>query len=856
MSRFAKISLRFKVAFFVLLGLIGVASVVYLSTNVTRDLKLLSSDSSDNVQWTLAQAEVEFIEFQLHLATINLEDAADIRTLRREYDIFYSRIRTLKQSSIYANLRKQFDFSNNLSLVQRFLDQTVEIIDADDAELVARLPELSERATGIRQSVRRLSNSALDFFARDSDERRRSVAVTLSQMAFGVTALLVALLLLSLYLNFLNRVNIRRRAEAIEASERMNVVTSTALDAVIVVDTQGKILDFNAAAEQIFGYPATEAIGQGLGPLIVPDHLREAHELGMKRMRKYGEKRVVGQGRVQLGAKRSSGDVFPVELAIQSATTKEGEIFIAFLRDISTQVEAERELVRARDMAMAGEKAKTDFLATMSHEIRTPLNGLMGNLTLLSDTKLSAKQARYIKNMNTSGKLLMSHISDVLDITKYDAGKLRLRPVAMNISMLLQDIVDNQSGAALANGTTLEWDWVGAPANWICADRDRIQLILMNVIGNAVKFTRDGRVVIHAEVIGNLNNTPELQIVVSDTGIGMTEELQAEIFNDFTTGDSSYDRDVGGTGLGLGIAQRFVQALGGDIDVASTFGEGSSFSIRFPIVPIEATDDHAKKRRDLQMVNGRKILLVEDNEINRLVARELLAAAGHDVTEAHNGQEAFEAAQDTRFDLILMDISMPVLDGRGATRAIRSGGGVNAKTAIVALTANAMAEEQEAFLSDGMNDILTKPLVREHLLHLVTRHFQGDDIKPQSVEAATSAVATQNLADLRETLGLERMASVLDRYETEIADAIAALSGPTVGTLDETAQLAHRLAGSSAALGAVEMRAALVEIENAAKANDPARLRKMIARLAAVWANTQPMLRADRRDTPRDVAGR
>jgi HPt (histidine-containing phosphotransfer) domain-containing protein len=141
-------------------------------------------------------------------------------------------------------------------------------------------------------------------------------------------------------------------------------------------------------------------------------------------------------------------------------------------------------------------------------------------------------------------------------------------------------------------------------------------------------------------------------------------------------------------------------------------------------------------------------------------------------------------------------------------------------------------------------------------LHLVTRHFQGDDIKPQSVEAATSAVATQNLADLRETLGLERMASVLDRYETEIADAIAALSGPMVGTLDETAQLAHRLAGSSAALGAVEMRAALVEIENAAKANDPARLRKMIARLAAVWANTQPMLRADRRDTPRDVAGR
>lgn len=856
MSRFAKISLQFRMAFFALLGLLGIASIVYLSLNVTRDLKLLNSDSSDNVQWTLAQAEVEFIEFQLHLSTLNSAEVTEIRTLRRQYDIFYSRIRTLKQSSIYANLRKQFDFSNNLFLVQGFLDQTVEIIDADDAELIARLPELIERAAGIRQSVRRLSNSALDFFARDSDERRRSVAVTLSQMAFGVTALLVALLLLSLYLDFLNRVNIRRRAEAIEASERMNVVTSTALDAVIVVDAQGKILDFNAAAEQIFGYPATDAIGQELGALIVPDHLREAHELGMERMRKYGEKSVVGRGRIRLDAKRSSGDVFPVELAIQSATTKEGEIFIAFLRDVSTQIEAERELVTARDRAMAGEKAKTDFLATMSHEIRTPLNGLMGNLTLLGDTDLSEQQARYIKNMNTSGKLLMSHISDVLDITKYDAGKLRLRPVAMNISMLLQDIVDNQSGAALANGTTLEWDWVGEPADWICADRDRIQLVLMNVIGNAVKFTRDGRVVVHAEVIGNLNNTPELQIVVSDTGIGMTEELQTEIFNDFMTGDSSYDRDVGGTGLGLGIAQRFVKALGGDIDVASTLGEGSSFSVRFPIDPIEAPDEPAKKRRALRLVNGSRILLVEDNEINRLVAREVLVTAGHHVTEAHNGQEAVEAAQDTRFDLILMDISMPILDGRGATRAIRGGDGANAKTAIVALTANAMAEEQEAFLSDGMNDILTKPLVREDLLRLVTRHLQGRNAEPQSVEVGTSAVATQYLVDLRETLGVDRLASVLDRYEAEIANVIADLSDPLVGTLEETAQLAHRLAGSSAALGAVEMRAAFIDIEESAKAKDQMQTREKIARLAGVWANTQPMLRADRRDTPRDVAGR
>ena len=839
--------MRLRLLVMVLLGLAGVAAILYMSAAVARDLRLLNSARSDNVQWTLSQAEVEFLEYEMHLGSAIGEAAPDLKTLRREFDIFYSRISTLRQASSYEELRHIPAFARNLDIVEIFLSRSVEPIDAGDAALVAQLPDLLALATDVRPHVRMLANSGLNHFAEDSDRRRNNVAVTLTQLAGAVSALLVTLLLLALYLAFLNRQNVRRRAEAIQASERMKVVTSTALDAVIVSDAEGCILDFNAAAEQIFGHSARDAIGADLGQLVVPEHHLAAHRAGMARMRAGGQKNVVGKGRIKLEAKRANGEIFPVEFAIQSAETQEGEIFIAFLRDISHRVQAEAELVAARDRALAGEKAKTDFLATMSHEIRTPLNGLLGNLALLRDTRLSARQLRSVRNMETSGKLLMSHISDVLDITKYDAGKLRLRPVAMNISTLLQDIVDNQSGAAAANNTTLEWGWIGPSADWICADRDRIQHILMNVIGNSVKFTREGRITIEAELRDPSSEAPQLQISVSDTGIGMDKALQAQIFDDFMTGDSSYDRDVGGTGLGLGIARRFVEALGGTIEVESEPGEGSTFTIRFPVKQMEPPSTHAESRQKVAPSGARRILLVEDNEINRVVAREMLTAAGHQVSEATNGKRAVELADAEPFDLIFMDISMPVMDGRQATRAIRGGEGRCAKAPIVALTANAMAEEQEAFLSDGMNDILTKPLTRDGLLRVIANHTDATAQASVSGTDRSNVVAGAYLDELRETLGVEALGTLLERFVTEVEETLGFLQDKRAGTPDDIAARAHRIAGSAATLGAVELRNGLLRVEAAAKARHADAIAEAIDALPPIWAATRPQMRADRR---------
>ena len=850
MHNLRKPPVRLRVFIMSLLGLIGLAAIVYTSLAVARDLRLLNSARSDNVQWTLSQAEVEFLEYEMLLGEAAGAAVPDLKALRREYDIFYSRIATLRQASTYSELRELQDFSRSLKIVETFLIRSLDSIDAPDAALIAQLPELRDLARDIRPTVRMLANSGLNYFAEDSDRRRNDVAVTLTKLAGAVTALLVTLLLLALYLGYLNAQNVRRRAEVVQASERMKIVTGTALDAVVVSDADGRILDFNAAAEQIFGYPAQEAIGAYLDEMIVPDHHREGHAAGMARMRASGEKRVVGKGRIKLEAKRSNGEIFPVEFAIQSAETDEGEIFIAFLRDISHRVKAEAELVAARDRALAGEKAKTDFLATMSHEIRTPLNGLLGNLALLRDTRLSAKQMRSIKNMETSGKLLMSHISDVLDITKYDAGKLRLRPVAMNLSTLLQDIVDNQSGAAAANNTTLEWGWTGPSADWICADRDRIQHILMNVIGNSVKFTKEGRITIEAVVLDHDSEAPQLKINVTDTGIGMDDELQKQVFDDFMTGDSSYDRDVGGTGLGLGIARRFVKALGGEIEVESIPGEGSTFCIRFPVEQIEPPKRDAYSNKLIASADPRRILLVEDNEINRVVAREMLLAAGHSVTEAVNGKNAIEVAGSEPFDLILMDISMPVMDGRQAAREIRSGNGANAQTSIVAVTANAMAEEQEAFLLDGMNDILTKPLTRDGLLQVIANYAGVLDKTVTPGTEQTNPVASAYLDELRSTIGNDALEALLDRFRDEVDATLAFLQDHPSPTPADIAARAHRIAGSAATLGATDLRAGLIKVEEAAKSDDAEALAKAIDALPVIWAASRPQMRAAQATSP------
>ena len=812
-------------------GLVAFAAILFLTLNVSREIRLLGSASSDNVQWSLSQTEVEFLEFTKRLTMLPV----DLRDVRRKFDIFYSRIGTIRAASVFADLRADADFRAELADIQAFLDDSIPVIDADDATLRKTLPVLRDRAEAVRPVVRDLSTAGLDLFAVASDVQRRAVARTLTELAIALAILIGTLAVAVLYLNRLIAANTRRADLQAQTVTRMNAIIATSLDGVIVSDAAGRIMTFSPAAEAIFGHFAEDVVGRDLGGVIVPPHLRAAHDAGMERMRNGGPKRVVGQGRVRLEGMRASGEVFPIELSIQSSVTEAGEIFISFVRDISRRVADEAELMAARDTALANEKLKTEFLATMSHEIRTPLNGLLGNMDLLQDTQLNPQQARFVRNMETSGRLLMRHISDVLDITRYDAGKMSVRAEPMNLSVLLQDIVDSQTSMAAANGTALEWGWNGAPHNWIMSDHDRLQHILMNLVGNAVKFTKAGKitVTVAAEPDGDRIG---LSFAVTDTGPGLDADLAARVFDDFVTGNSAYDREVGGTGLGLSIARRFVQALDGDIGVDSAPGRGSTFWVRLPVAvaePAEIAEVAAPAQAPQRPLH---VLVVEDNEINRTVVRDMLEAGGHRVTEAADGQLGAAAAQARRFDLILMDISMPVMDGRTATRAIRKGGGPSAQSPIVALTANAMRDEQDAFMTDGMDGILMKPLSKAALAEVLAAH-QG--LAPG---VAAGVIDRVHAAETREVLGPAGYARLAGRFIQEADDLLIWLQDVADTDLAEVAARSHKIAGSAGVFGATAFRDQLKRIETAAKAGDEAVVTATIADLAAVWDRTREAL--------------
>lgn len=802
-------------------GLIAVLAAVtilaaeFAARDFYRKINLMNSASSDNVQWVLSQAEVEFLELSEAAVIAARAPSPDLKHLRREFDIFYSRVATLRRGSLYADLAKVEDFDAALDQVRLFLEGGLPLIDGPDAAFIAALPAFEGDIRALRPVVRVLANSGLAYFAAESDARRRDVSVTLVWMAALTMALVAAFALLAYYFNSLNRQNLRRGRDLMQANARMNTILSTSLDGVVVTDDHGHVLEFNEAAEAIFLRRHADVIGKTIGELIVPAHLRDAHDAGMKRMRDGGPMRVVGAGRVRLEGVRANGEVFPVEMALQAARHDDAPIFISFLRDISARVLAEEQLTQARDRALAGEKAKADFLAVMSHEIRTPLNGLLGNLTLLRDTRLSARQEASVRNMDISGALLLDHVNTVLDITRFEAGKMQISALPVDLNKVLQDVVDGQSGAASANGTTIEWGWVGPPMRWALTDMGRLRQVLLNLVGNAVKFTSRGRIALELEALGPEGDARMVEFRVIDTGEGIPEEDLERVFEDFETRDASFGRITAGTGLGLGIARRIARAMDGEMGAESTVGEGSLFWLRLPLRAAEAPAAPTPDAPALARSAPLDILVVEDNEINRQVVREMLTAEGHGVTEAVDGRMGVATAETRRFDLILMDISMPVMDGLQAARAIRSGDGASRAAPIIALSATVMPEQTELFLEAGMNGFLGKPLSRAALNDVLADLPGGGRAPAARPWPERPLIDAAQHDETRSSLGPDAYPRLRDRFLAEGDDVVDRVDAMAESP-EALGALCHKIGSSAAVFGAAAFRARLQQVERAA----------------------------------------
>jgi PAS domain S-box-containing protein len=482
--------------------------------------------------------------------------------------------------------------------------------------------------------------------------------------------------------------------------------------AVVTMDPEERVSAWNPAATTLFGYTPTEAIGRTIDDLILRSEalIEQGHDLA-REATEHGRAHRLGQ------RMRQDGTAVDVEiLMVPLVVDGEHLGFYAIYHDIT-------ELQAARRDADAANQAKSSFLAAMSHEIRTPMNGVIGMTGLLLDTPLNEEQRDYAESISTSGEALLTIINDILDFSKIEAGRFELEMVPFDLTATVRATADLIRPVAAKKSLELDLTFAGDPPPRLLGDGGRIRQIALNLLSNAMKFTERGRITLTVETFPT-GDAWQVRMAVEDTGIGIPPEAMGRLFQSFSQADASIARRYGGTGLGLAISRRLAELMGGTLVATSSGvpGEGSRFELAFVAAaalaeapaasaPFSAGDAAAPAPRDGRAL---RILLAEDNPMNQKLALRLLDKMGLAAELARDGLEAVAAVEREPFDVILMDVQMPDLDGLEATRLIRAAAPAH-RPWIVAMTANAMEGDREACLAAGMDDYLAKPIRPDEL---------------------------------------------------------------------------------------------------------------------------------------------
>ncbi|MCB0029888.1 MAG: response regulator, partial [Anaerolineales bacterium] len=479
------------------------------------------------------------------------------------------------------------------------------------------------------------------------------------------SAVLALLLIPVLYLFVVKPLRLSSRAEL----QRFEAIVYEVADGIITINTRGQIESFNPAAEKMFGYAACEVIGQNV-KLLTPSPVHDEHDGYLQNYLGTGRGKVIGIGPREVVARRKDGSQFHMDLALSEMDFNGEHKFIGIVRDITERKQAALALLAARDKAEAATRLKSDFMANMSHEIRTPMNAVIGMTGLLLGTTLDQEQREFVETIRRGSDDLLEIINDILDFSKIEAGRLELEEQAFPLHECIEAAVDLLAGRAAQKGIELiAYVEDDLPA-LVVGDVTRLRQVLVNLLSNAVKFTHAGEVTVLVNGKVHDDGSCDLYFSVTDTGIGIPEERQAQLFEAFSQVDASTTRHYGGTGLGLAICKKLVEMMGGQIWVESVVGQGSVFHFTARVGALPGGGPRYLQHQQPDLA-GKQVLIVDDNETNRMVLEKQLQTWAMTTTCAASGQQALALLRgQASFDLAIIDMLMPEMDGLTLAAAI------------------------------------------------------------------------------------------------------------------------------------------------------------------------------------------